>query len=574
MRSLRVKVLFLFSLAVLIPIAIITFLIVSISYRSLWKSIQREQTEITRRVGEKIYSYIESTRGIIVGLASIEPSGYNTGQVRKRLSEAMKISKSITEITIVDRQQGRDVIRAERPGRYVVFRGGTVDRKKREEFIKAVSENFYISRVYFSGQRRPYIIISCAGRKVVVIAKLGLEELWKIVENIKIGDGGHAFVVDRTGYLIAHPQKERVIAHADFSGLPPVKEFMSGELRAFSVYPDEANREKLISFCYVVPEIRWGVFTNLPYGELMAPVNKMVFQTSIWTLVFSSVFLFLGIKFVGGLLDPIGRLREFAHEISRGKFNTKIDIRTGDELQELAGTFNDMATALHELEELRQDLISMIVHDMKSPLSGIIGSLDYLLSGRLEASSQNEILTITKRSADNLYGLVQNLLDVSKMEDGKLVPDKTGVGINDLLKDVTEQFKLMADAESKGFETKIADGVSSVSMDYALIKRVLNNILFNSLHHTSAGGKIWLNVGHDDGNVLFEVGDDGVGIPEEYRTKIFEKFVQVERRRARLRTGTGLGLTFCKMAVELHGGKIWVESEEDRGSRFFFTLPL
>ncbi|MEW6041709.1 MAG: HAMP domain-containing sensor histidine kinase, partial [Elusimicrobiota bacterium] len=177
---------------------------------------------------------------------------------------------------------------------------------------------------------------------------------------------------------------------------------------------------------------------------------------------------------------------------------------------------------------------------------------------------------------ENLHTLIQNLLDISKMEDNKLPLRQEKVKLFDLLYDTGKQFGLAAKTESKEFTFSIQDEIPVVKIDAMLIKRVVTNLLTNSLHHTTSGGKIWLSVANNEESrtVRVEIGDDGVGIPEEYRTRIFEKFVQVERRRARLRTGTGLGLTFCKMAVELHGGKIWVESEEGRGSKFFFEIPL
>ncbi len=119
-----------------------------------------------------------------------------------------------------------------------------------------------------------------------------------------------------------------------------------------------------------------------------------------------------------------------------------------------------------------------------------------------------------------------------------------------------------------------AADLPEASVDRSLIERVINNLLSNAVHHTAAGGKIDITVRRIPGFIEVEVSDDGAGIPEGYKEKIFEKFIQVERRQAHLRTGTGLGLTFCKMAVQAHGGTIRVESELNKGSAFFFTLPL
>jgi len=574
-KTLRFKVLILFSLAVLFPVLIITNIIISISSRTIWSVIEREQSEIVRRVGDRVYLYLQDTKRLVRSIANRDFDKLTQNQIKQVFVDIMKIMPGFIELTFLDKRGNEKVkvSRSESSKKIFEFNSSLINRSRLDEFQKAFTKEIYISPVMFTSTRIPYILASCKTQDGVIIAKLDFREIWDIVSKTEVGKNGYSFIVDKNGLLIAHPDTERVIAHTDFSSLMIVKDFLEDRKNIFREYRDERG-EKVISFFYSVPGVDWGVFTCLPYKEVVEPVNKMLWQTILWSFVFTGIFLFIGLRFAGGLLNPLFKLREAAVKISQGKFDVKVSINSGDEIEELAMTFNNMAEALKELEQIRQDLISMIVHDMKSPLSGMIGSMDYLITSRQNISSQKEILSIMKKSAENLYSLIQNLLDVSKMEEGKLSLNKKEVKVSDFIENISEQFALACQIENKKFKKNIEKEVSVISVDDGLIARVLNNLLYNSLQHTIDGGNIWLNVSKKDNFVQFEVGDDGVGIPEEYKTKIFEKFVQVERRRAHLRTGTGLGLTFCKMAIELHGGKIWVESEEKKGSRFFFTIPL
>ena len=580
-HSLRIKILAFFSLAVLIPILIVSSIIVQIGRNSLWNSIKREQAEIVLRIGERINSYIDNTKRILKSAANPDLNRVKPQQIRQIFINIMQLNNNLTEITLLNRS-GKEITKVARvpsaPNKFE-YNKSLTKRTNREEFYRALREHYYVSPLCFSEDRVPYVFISAADKdkKYVILCKLNLADVWDIISNTQVGKNGYAFVVDANGLLIAHPEVERVIAHTDFSALSIVKDFLEDGQSEYKIYKDETG-QNVISFYYSIPKIKWGVFTSLPYKELVAPINQMINQAFLWSLIFSLIFIFLGLKFATTLLNPLNQLKEAAKNISEGKFDINLKIDSGDEIEALAGTFKNMAESLKELEQMRQDLISMIVHDMKSPLSGIIGSLDYVLMGSINPSEQKEIFQITKKSADALYELIQNLLDVSKMEDGKMKLRAETTRLEEVIEQISKPFNFAAQTENKEFVVEIEKDIPSINIDSGLITRVLTNLVYNSLHHTTEGGKIWLKARRTEGTggpeIQLEIGDNGVGIPEEYKTKIFEKFVQVEKKRAHLRTGTGLGLTFCKMAVELHQGKIWVESEEGKGSKFIFTLPI
>jgi signal transduction histidine kinase len=236
-----------------------------------------------------------------------------------------------------------------------------------------------------------------------------------------------------------------------------------------------------------------------------------------------------------------------------------------------------MAKSLAELERLRRDLISMIVHDLKMPLSTILPSLDSLLAGDLGPlpKEQAHFVQMARRSGQEMLMLIHNLLDVAKMEEGKLSLRKELFAPADWATSVISNFKPLADAARKQLDLSIGGNLAPVLGDIALLGRVLGNLISNALRHTPpASGEVNVALYRDGNQLAVEVRDNGVGIPEQELDRIFEKFVQGTGAHAQVHSGTGLGLTFCKMIVEAHGGHITVFSQPQAGSLFKFYLPL
>jgi signal transduction histidine kinase len=234
---------------------------------------------------------------------------------------------------------------------------------------------------------------------------------------------------------------------------------------------------------------------------------------------------------------------------------------------------------LQELESLRDSLVHMLIHDMRTPLTSFSSGLQ-ILEGMGDLSDvQRECLTIALNGAESLLGMVNDLLDVSKMEAGLLELKLDETDPASLVNGAICQVAHTAQLKRISLGQDLASALPSLHADTAKLERVLVNLLGNAVQYTPQGGTVTISVlrGEDvkqmPGTLVFAVADTGRGIPEEAFEKIFEKFGQLEQREAGSPASTGLGLTFCKMAVEAHGGKIWVESELGQGSRFSFVIP-
>lgn len=231
---------------------------------------------------------------------------------------------------------------------------------------------------------------------------------------------------------------------------------------------------------------------------------------------------------------------------------------------------------LQALERMRDDLMKMIVHDLKSPLSAILATMEVVGDGDAGplTEEQSQLLVGAQRHGTEMIQLIDDLLELTKLEESRLVPDREPVRVGDLLATLAEEWRLRVERDGTSLEVAEGDGLV-VHADPQLLRRILSNLLGNAVRH--AGGGVRIRLGAQPGphgrGVLFSVADDGVGIPEAYHELIFRKFGTLQRSDTTPAGSTGIGLTFCKLAVEAHGGRIWVESAEGAGSAFHFVIP-
>ena len=229
-----------------------------------------------------------------------------------------------------------------------------------------------------------------------------------------------------------------------------------------------------------------------------------------------------------------------------------------------------------ELEKVRDDLMKMIVHDLKSPLTSVIGAMEMLIDGDFGPLTeyQRKALGDTEARAQDLLGLIEDLLEVARLEESRLALNLAPLAPTALLGEVARDWEIRVQQERARLVVEVARDARAVDADQALIKRVFSNLIQNALTHSARAVTVTLGARTDSGGTLFTVADDGVGIPPEYHDIIFRKFEQVKTPHIPRVRSSGLGLAFCKLVVEAHGGRIWVKSGSERqGSAFHFWLP-
>lgn len=267
--------------------------------------------------------------------------------------------------------------------------------------------------------------------------------------------------------------------------------------------------------------------------------------------------------------------KPFEREEVLARIDTHLRIRRlQTELVERNQALEESHRELRKLESLRDDLTHMIVHDMRSPLLGIRGGLELLRlqEGAHLGHASLELLTLAERSVMKLVEMASSILDVSRMEENAMPVSRTQSDLSEIAREAFSE--VQAQSRERHFSAELPEPGPSVAGDRDLLLRVFLNLLQNAVKHTRRdSGSIEVCVTSTAGVVRAEVRDNGHGIPAALKDGIFDKFAQVTNGGARARYSTGLGLTFCKMAIEAHGGKIGVYDRAGGGSIFWFELP-
>jgi signal transduction histidine kinase len=231
-------------------------------------------------------------------------------------------------------------------------------------------------------------------------------------------------------------------------------------------------------------------------------------------------------------------------------------------------------TERKHLDSLRNDLISMIYHDLRSPLANVISSLDVLnsLLPEEEDQTQRTLLEIAIRSTERIQRLTDSLLDIRRLESGQPIANRQPTPVNLLCRNAIENVLPIVNGKNQEVSLTMPGVLPEVWIDEDMIRRVITNLLENAVKYTPAGSKLYVGARSEANQVLMWVQDTGPGIPAGERERVFDKFTRLHGSGGP--KGLGLGLAFCKLAVEAHGGRIWVEDGPETGACFKFTLPV
>jgi two-component system phosphate regulon sensor histidine kinase PhoR len=232
-------------------------------------------------------------------------------------------------------------------------------------------------------------------------------------------------------------------------------------------------------------------------------------------------------------------------------------------------------TELRRLERVRQDFVANVSHEFKTPLTAIQGFAETLLAGALDDPKNNRrFLEIIRDHAARLARLTNDLLKLARIEAGKLEVQFFPVSLADIIEGCEETSLLKSRRKQIALDLEVPTNLPSVRADASLLHEVLQNLLDNAIQYTAPGGKIHVSAAARNREAVVTVDDTGIGIPVVDQERIFERFYRVDAARSREAGGTGLGLSIAKHIIEAHGGRIWVESEVGRGSKFSFSIPL
>lgn len=302
--------------------------------------------------------------------------------------------------------------------------------------------------------------------------------------------------------------------------------------------------------------------------EFLRRLNGSIFLSAIATLALA---LFLGILLSRSISRPIQELTKATHHMADGKLGQQVPVRSRDELGELAQSFNKMSADLARSFNLRKQMTADIAHELRTPISLILGHAEGVKDGVLKPTREN--FEIIREEAERLEHLVSDLRTLSLADAGELSVDFQPVEVNTLMSDVHTHYLTLFNQKRITLNLETGPVILKANLDPNRFAQVLNNILDNALRYTPENGQVQLAVRSVNNNIQISIQDNGDGVTPEEASHLFDRFYRVDESRARDDGGSGLGLAIAKSIVEMHKGRIWAESEKGKGLRVVIELP-
>ena len=365
-------------------------------------------------------------------------------------------------------------------------------------------------------------------------------------------------------------QNYQSLVHEEFKYL---KTSHDHSFRRFS-----GEKEKAVNS--IIEELgKLETFTRQNTTDKVKRLNEIGVQWRRMAIVMTGAFLIIG--FIVSLLinrsitHPLSLLEKKTKEIGKGNFKEDLNLSSPPELAGLAGAFNLMCNKLNELDKMKSDFFSSVAHELRTPLSTIKMGTSLLREGEEGpvTEGQRGILVVLEKESNRLLGMLNSLLDLSKMEAGMMSFNLEPKNISPLIDQAIGEIGPLVEAKKINLEVTVTEGLPILKIDSERILQALRNIIGNAIKFTPEKGRVSISVRSVDDAIEVSVADTGPGIPAGNFITIFEKFQQATTRGSPPIQGTGLGLAIAKQIIIHHGGKIWAESEPGHGSTFIFVLP-
>lgn len=278
-----------------------------------------------------------------------------------------------------------------------------------------------------------------------------------------------------------------------------------------------------------------------------------------------------------GILRPLKTIRQVVSRVGKGDISLRMEKTGAREINELQDAFNSMITRVERAQEMKTEFVSLAAHQLRTPLTAIKWGTTMVLEGDAGVISkdQKELLGKTSESTDRMILLINDLLNVARIEEGRYLQKTAVLKMNEVAKNMVKSYQDMAKQKGVRLEAQVTkEEAPEVLADVEKIRLVLQNLLENALRYTKKEGKVTVRVVHDAKEVQVSVEDTGIGIPKDQEARIFEKFFRARNARTVDVNGSGLGLYLAQNIMGAHGGKLWFKSEEGKGTTFAFSLPI
>ena len=540
--------------------------------RGAQQAVIEGNQNVARRIAEEIDLYMISNVRILNSLAAdLQQTNLQKWQQDRILKNYVLEFPEFRELTLLD-ENGTAVVwsQIERPVTTAIPGSDSV------ELLGAL-----VSRFGVDDDLLPTAVVAKRvdnnGRDAWLVGRLSLEELWRMVDRIHVGQRGYALVVIQSGRLLAHGDpraKSRVARGDNLSSNPLLTAVRDDAVSPGGVASARYNSEngETLGVAAYLPSLRWTVIVEQPTAEAFAiPFalqSQLVIAIAIALLAMLTVGYFWGRSFI----EPILRLTRGTRALAEGRLDERVAIESSDELGQLGSAFNNMADRLVELQEdvrkkERQAMFGRIaiglVHDLSHPIQNIGNSCKLIV----RMWDDHEYRENFKRTVERELSQVKRVLDDLRNIAKPLPLERFPIDVNKAVTEVIDGMQSTAQNAGLAIETEMVLGTLFIEGDLFALNRVYRNLIMNALQATAPGGRVVVRTMRENERAIIEVADSGVGIPPERVDTIFDDFVTTKRR------GLGLGLAISKKVVEQLGGTISVTSQVGMGSTFTLRFP-
>lgn len=426
----------------------------------------------------------------------------------------------------------------------------------------------------------------------LAVGMVETDYLRELARSLSFGIRGHAVITDHRGQMLANSRSEWETQKTDLSDLAPVQRVQRGET-GVEVFHAPAFNETMVAGFTAVPRTGWGVLVPQPLSELTAAAKRI--KTSALSIFSLGVILaaLIALRFSLLLVKPLQSVINGANRLAKNETDVQISLPGNlvpREFKSLAATFNEMAlnvtTARKQEADARakaeranqqkSEFVRYVTHELRSPVNAILGFARILSAqqqdGRGDAPATAEQIRHIQDAAQHLLSLVNDLLDLSKMEAGQYSLNETELGVDEI---VQRCFTMLGEqARSNGIKLSMSmNPPPEIIADERAMYQVLLNLVTNSVRYGRWGGTVDVSAGvREDGGIEIIVADDGPGIAQDDLDRVMKPFERVERGRDNVQ-GTGLGLPIVKLLIELHGGRFRLSSAVGVGTVAYIYLP-
>lgn len=563
-------------------------------------AVRRNQLQAARELSESVRSFMSTLEMQAALLASWpwDSSMLDEKLAREELKRLLKVNPSLDAVDLV-RADGTIIARASR-----IERDAVLPDKQLAPLATDMNRPAAYEPLSFNALGRPTTTLLVPGNKKTHALRMqvNLSFVADVLSRFGSGFNGFAYVVDSAGTLVAHTEANAPLARLNLTEHEPVKllrqQIKSANKTAGSMIRSTgtsrlAPGRMVFSAFAPVGQTGFWALVEQPESEVLSPVKQLLLSGLVIVLIAVAIGLVAAVVVARRLAAPVKSLQAGASRIGQGHLETRMDIRTGDELEALGNEFNRMAAKLeeytHGLEQMvaaktaelesanrhKSEFVANMSHELRTPLNSIIGFSDVLRTEMFGAlnDKQREYATDINESGVHLLALINDILDLAKAEAGKMDFDRRVFSLRNTF-DVVMQL-VRGQAAEAGIHMEF-DGAPDAELtlgDERRIKQVLINLVSNAIKFSRQDGLVRITTRRSGDELMVSVQDNGPGIDPKDQAVIFEAFTQLKPTYAFKHEGTGLGLTLVKQLVELHGGRVWVESQLGQGACFSFTLP-